>query len=712
MPGDRLHGIVELLVLLGSLLATVALLQVAAARLGVPQATLLSLVGIALGASYVSFDTFAPQFTQFLVEPLVEPTFRADAYLWLFLPPLLFQVALSVDVRSMIRDAAPILLLAIVAVFVATGLIGLALGAVAPQGWIACLLLGAIVATTDPSAVVGIFRDVGAPERLINLVEGESLLNDAAAIAVAGVLLAMATGDAGGAGWWVGLRTLGISLGGGMLLGLVAGYLVALALPHMHDLATAETALTLALPYPLYLFASEVLGVSGVVAVVFAGLVINALGRTRLSPRSWRHLQLVWEQIAVIAGAVVFLLAALRVPHLMKGAAHWREAAYVALAVVAALVARLSVLFLMLPALTRARLSEPITPAYSLAIAWGGLRGAVTLVLALGVVENTALPLAMRQFIGNTATGFVLFSLLVNGGSLRWVIRALRLDRLSPHEQALQQQAIRLSAEEVEATVRRIAAAFRMSPGTAETVNAEYHRDMALGAAALDLDTALPDRERLAIGLVSLALRERDLIPEYGNGIVSVANLDGMMRNTGQMVDAARSEGRIGYNRAARQLLGHDWRYRLAMLLHRYARFDRALEKALADRYELLTCRRAVLERLRPYNRSRLMPLLGERMAGVLDTVLATRIASLEEAINEMRAQHPKFTAALERRLLLLFAVRQGRHSMEAMVADRVLSKEAYNWVRQELDQAWRGGMARPSLEHVRAVHQESARAG
>lgn len=702
-----MHSLVELLVLLGGLLATVAAIQAMAARLRVPEATLLSLVGIALGAGYATFEATVPQFAHLIFDPLLAPAFPADAYLWVFLPPLLFQVALSVDVRSMLRDAAPILLLAVVAVFVATGVIGLALGLIAPHGWVACLLLGAIVATTDPSAVVGIFRDVGAPARLIHLVEGESLLNDAAAIAVAGVLMAMLTGQATHADWGSGLATLGYAFLGGLLLGVIAGRLVAFALPWMYNLAIAETALTMAVPYPLYLLAGEVLDVSGVVAVVSAAIVINALGRTRLRPRNWVHLQQVWEQVAVVAGAVVFLLAALRVPGLMRGSSA-ADVIYVAVAVLAALVARLAVLFLMLPVLERLGRGEPISPAYRLAIAWGGLRGAVTLVLALGVAQHPALPLAVRQFVANTATGFVLFSLLVHGGSLRRVIHRLGLDRLSPQQRALQQQAIGLSTEEVEATIRRTAAAFGMPRRVADDVNAEYRHDLAPGTLAPDPDGALSQRDRLGIGLVALATRERDLIPDYGDGVSSVASLDAMMRNTGRMIEAARAEGRIGYDRVAREIYAPGARYRMGLLLHRYLRLEWPLAWALTDRFELLSCRRAVLERLRAYNRLRLKPLLGAAMADVLDGVLAGRIAYAEEGIGQMRAQYPAFTAALERRLLLLFAVRYGRVAMEAMVADRMISREAYNWVRQALDLAWRRGVARPSLSH--AAHDAQRR--
>ncbi len=189
----------------------------------------------------------------------------------------------------------------------------------------------------------------------------------------------------------------------------------------------------MALPHALYLLADRILDVSGVVAVVCAALVVNALGRTRISPRSWDHVETVWRQIAAVAGAAVFLLSAARVPRLLGGI-NYLFFVYLLVAVVAALLARLAVLFVLLPALSRIGLGEPISRSYRFAIAWGGLRGAVTLVLALGVSENPALSADERRFVSMMATGFVLWSLLVNGSSLRWLVRRIGLDRLSSQD--------------------------------------------------------------------------------------------------------------------------------------------------------------------------------------------------------------------------------------------------------------------------------------
>ncbi|WP_256354590.1 sodium:proton antiporter [Variovorax sp. dw_308] len=677
-------------------LACVAFIQMLSSRTGVPEATLLCIVGISVGASYVVMDAVAPSSGGRFFAPLIDPNVPADAYLWFFLPPLLFQVALSVDVRGLLRDITPILLLAVVAVVVATGAIGLAVAAVAPQGLVVCLLLGAIVATTDPSAVVGIFRDIGAPGRLIGLVEGESLLNDAAAIALAGVLTAALTSAAGApVDWLGGLGTFAHSFLGGAIVGLLAGRVLAAALFLMNNIAPAETALTMALPHALYLFADRILDVSGVVAVVCAALVVNALGRTRISPRSWSHVTIVWEQIAAVAGASVFLLSAARVPRLL-GAINYMFFVYLLVAVVAALLARLAVLFVLLPALGRFRLGEPISRSYRLAIAWGGLRGAVTLVLALGVSENPALGAEERQFISMMATGFVLWSLLVNGSSLRWLVRRLGLDRLSPQDQALQRQATMLSSAEVADAVKHFAAGFGLASGNVDDVTAEYRH--AISDVDLQPGAEPSEDQRIAAGFVTLATRERDLIPEYGDGVISVSNLDAMMRNTGHMIDAARIEGRVGYSREARRILEPQRSLRVASWLARHLHVRRPLAAALADRFELLICRRAVLERLKHYSQRRLLPLLGEPVAQVLGSTLAARSKSVEEAIQSLRLEFPEFASKLERRLLILFAFRQGRASMETMVAERMISKELYGWVCLHLDHAWDAGLQRPRL--------------
>ena len=177
-----------------------------------------------------------------------------------------------------------------------------------------------------------------------------------------------------------------LGFGGGIASGYLAGRAIVLVLPLLNRLPVAAATLTLAVPYPLYIAADQ-LHASGVVAVVTAGLVIGAYGPTRLSPSNWKHLDVVWGQIAVLAGAVVFLLAAVQVPDLLS-LMNEADMVYLAVIVLAALVARAVVMFGIFPLLSIVGLSRPVDHRYKLAIVWGGLRGAVTLVLALALAPR------------------------------------------------------------------------------------------------------------------------------------------------------------------------------------------------------------------------------------------------------------------------------------------------------------------------------------
>src|SRR5262249_47450753 len=164
--------------------------QPLADRLRLPYTVLLAVLGTAL-ASLATFLLYTPLTDAFnaIAEPLVKFPINASEFLIIFLPLLLFHAALTIDVREFVDDAAPILTLAVVAVFVSAASIGFTLSIAGGVPLTVALLVGAIVATTDPAAVVGIFRDVGVPLRLVRLVEGESLLNDAAAIVLFAALL-------------------------------------------------------------------------------------------------------------------------------------------------------------------------------------------------------------------------------------------------------------------------------------------------------------------------------------------------------------------------------------------------------------------------------------------------------------------------------------------------------------------------------------------
>ncbi|KVH57657.1 hypothetical protein WS89_21920 [Burkholderia sp. MSMB1072] len=688
----------EILLLGSMLVAVTGAVQAASVSFALPQTFVVSFVGILFGAIFLAMHAWIPEPALAFVDPVVAGPLSADMCLTLFLPPLLFQAALRVEVREILGDWLPILILAIIGVFVATVSIGFVASFAANVPSRDGLLLGAIVATTDASAVLAVFRSVTAPSRLVRLVEGESLLNDAAAISIATVLLT-ASHNADSVSQTVAEISQGFatSFVGGAMLGMAVGRMLAWALVHLGGEGKAELTLTLAVPYPLYILGNTFFHVSGVVAVVTAGLVIGGLGRTRLTPRNWSHLQLMWEQVAGIAGTLVFLLATIRVPGLLR-AARASDILTLGAVIIAALAARLAVLFGVFPSVSRLGLSNAVTRSFRLVITWGGLRGAVTIILALGIEGNAALPEPARRFVSVLATGFVLFSLVVNGSTLRPLIRFLGLDRLSPQDMALQERVVGIAGTEIDGLVRASARSLRIDPNLACDAIDAYHQSISLDNLLHCDDVATTDEDRLTAGLLAVARREGDLIPRYGNGIISVANLDRMIANAGSMTEAVRHGGRVAYRQAAAQILQVRWSYRAARWLHSWLKVSWPFSRALQNRFELLICRGAVLEQLRRYTETSLQPLLGPETTKTLSAILDGRIDRTEEAIAEMRKNFGQYTGKLERRMLLLVALNAGRDRIERLYRDQSISSDVYESVSRDFTRAWRNAVVRPKF--------------
>lgn len=686
--------IAVVVLVLASLLVVVSFVQPVAVRLRLPHSVLLAVVGVSIGfASHLlltsaTYGAAAQSITKLPV--------RSTTFLYVFLPVLLFQAALTIEVRRMMEDAAAVLLLAVVAVVVATGVIGFGLDLFTPVPLAACLLLGAIVATTDPAAVVAIFRDLGAPARLTRLVEGESLFNDAAAITLFTFLLGvLATGKTPSTEEAV--VAFALSFGGGAVFGLVAGRLVVWLLPLLRDLPSAEVTLTLALPYLVFV-SCESVHISGVVAVVAAGLTISALARPRLSPGSWAHLQAVWDQIAYWAGSLVFILASLLVPQLLT---HMRlsDLGLLAMLIVLALTARAAVLFGLFPLLSAVRLTQSISRPFQLVITWGGLRGAVTLALALAVTEHHGLRSEVKHFVAVLATGFVLFTLLINGTTLRPLIRLLKLDRLSPMQQTIRRQVMALSLADVRDGLRAEGERYGLSEVVTSAVAAPYDARI-VQAAEESRGFPLSDRGRFTVGLIALADRERELMLEFADqGTVSPDVAEGLLRHAGRLADAARSGGRMDYSQVARKQCNYSRGFRLAFFLHRRLRLERPLARRLADRFEGLLVTRLVLAELRRFTGARLTLLFGERIAEVLDELLSHRADAVHKALDVLRLQYPDYAEALEKRFLRQSALRSELAHWRSLHKEGVIGEQLFETLRRETRAAARAAAIRPRLD-------------
>jgi CPA1 family monovalent cation:H+ antiporter len=671
--------IVLVLAVFGTLLVVVSLSQPLAARLKLSPVVLLAVIGVAMGAaSSILLQTRLSSHLGEFVRLFADLPLGSETFVYVFLPLLVFEGALASDVRRTLEDAAPILMLAVIATLVTAAIVGLALWPFAGLPLVVCLLLGAVVATTDPAAVIALFRDVGAPGRLTRLVEGEALLNDAAAIVLYSVLLGIiASGHAPVIGS-AAIQFIGSFIGGG-LLGALVGRAFLQIIPWTRDDRLAEGTLTVALAYLVFIAAERLFHVSGVVSVLAAGLTINGFGRTRIAPYNWAFLSDLWEQIAFWAHSLVFLLASILVPKLLFEL-RLQDLALVAVLVVAAFAARLAVLFLLLPLLTFSKLMQPISTAYKLAIAWGGLRGALTLVLALSVTEDATLPEEVRRFVAVLATGLVLFTLLVNGTTLRSVIRLLRLDILSPIDRLLRDRVLELSYAETSEFIRTTARQHDLHPAAVDIALAPYSAsEAAANSRDAGEEVELTERERLAVALVALGNQERMLVLEtLSRRAASPSALQALMRNADALVEGARNGGRLGYKRAAKAALAFPLSFRVAYFFYRQFGIRRFLEDRLGERFETLLVTRLLIQELAGGSAKASRSFFSKRVAALIDGILVARLDQTQSALGALRRQYVDHAAALEARFLRRSALRSEIGRYQALYEGGLIPAEVY----------------------------------
>jgi monovalent cation:H+ antiporter, CPA1 family len=396
------------------LLIAASVIAVIAKRIGIPYTVALVLGGLLL--SVVHLPALAP-----LHQGNRPDWLTPDVILILFLPALLFEGSLKIELRHIRTDIAPLLLLANLGVLVATLATGFVIYYAVGMSLIVALLFGSMVSATDPISVLSIFKEVAVEERLSVLVEGESLLNDGAAVALFQILLASAIG--GGVGLVLGAGQFLLSVAGGALLGLALGYFVSELTKRIDD-AQVEITFTTILAYGTFLLARH-LHLSGVIATVAAGLVIgNVAAKTGMSPRTLTALRSFWEYASFIINSLVFLLIGLEV-RLGGVLRAWKP---ILIAIAAIFLGRILSVYTLVPFSNL--FSKRIPFVWQHVMVWGGLRGALSLALALSL--DSAFP--YRDQILNLTFGVVVFSILVQGLSIKPLLRILRLAPEAPHE--------------------------------------------------------------------------------------------------------------------------------------------------------------------------------------------------------------------------------------------------------------------------------------
>lgn len=356
-----------------------------------------------------------------------------ELILALFVPPLVFEAAFHLNLNELRRNLTSILIMAVPGVLLTTlivgGIVSLGTGLALPVA----LVFGSLVAATDPVAVVSLFRLLGVPKRLSVLVEGESLLNDGTALVLFNLMLAIViTGKFNLLSGVVDFFKVAV---GGIMLGLLLGWVISRLISRIDDYLI-EITLTTVLAYGSYLLAEQ-LHFSGVLAVVAAGLITGSLGPQGMSPTTRIVLYNFWEYITFLVNSLVFLLIGLDVD-IWALFQSWQPIVW---SIGAVLIARIIVVY-GLGWITN-RISEPVSLRWRHVIAWGGLRGAFCLALALSLPATFG---DNRFLLRTMAFGVALFTLLIQATTMKPLVRKLGIITISPVQVDYEQRHARLNA--------------------------------------------------------------------------------------------------------------------------------------------------------------------------------------------------------------------------------------------------------------------------
>lgn len=396
-----------------------------------PYPILLIVAGIAVG--------FIPDLPKIDLNP--------EIVFLIFLPPLLYDAAFNISYEEFRVNMNTISTLAITLVFITT--VGIAVVAhylIPDMGWPISFVLGAILSATDAVAAMSITKGLGLSHKTNTILEGESLINDASALVSYRFAVAAVTGSAF-VFWRAGVQ-FAVLMGGGFLVGFFIGKILAFIIKRTHKNRLVTISFMLLAPFVAYLVAED-LHVSGVIAVVILGLGIARFGNKVFPENFKQQSKAIWDIIIFLLNGLIFILIGLQLPHMIKIVTPAQILPYVGYGLIITIVAlllRMARVFMQQFNLQqhfkqgKGKITEGALLDFknSLIISWSGMRGIVSLAIAIGLPHklNNGDPFPQRSAIIFISVVVVLFTLLGQGLSLPWLVRRLNKKQPMPVDKA------------------------------------------------------------------------------------------------------------------------------------------------------------------------------------------------------------------------------------------------------------------------------------
>lgn len=602
-------------------------------NLPIPYTVFLVIIGIALGSIAKNWPQLS-QLQQFQLSP--------ELVLFLFLPALIFESAFNLNARQMVKDLASILSLAIPALLISTAIIAVGLWWLIDLNFLLALLFGALISATDPVAVVALFKELGAPQRLTVLVEGESLLNDATAIVLFNIILGIVlTGsfvltDIGGA--MTGFLRVFF---GGALLGAISGIILSELLYRIKAGLSTYLVMSIVLAYASFAVAEHLLHVSGVMAVLAAAICLSIFGVSRV-PQSDVHIVTeIWEVLALVCNSLLFLLVGLSVDITALIA----RSDAILIAVLLVLLSRAATVYSMVPSTVRLFKLPHISLGERHIMWWGGLKGG----LAIAIVLSIPITVPGRDLLLDMTLGVVLFSLLVNAPTIRPLMHFLGIDRLSNDEKDELKHGLLNAEKQASLVLQKLNKAELISPTTQQLLQKKSKKVFASELTHNDSDSQQEIRHLISITLRS---EQEELKHLYDIGLIEqYSYLD--IKNTLQR-DRELRLGLQSQNLTAikpslfkqiedallKRLREHNWATGI-LAKYQYLRFSQSLQRDMVG----VMISTAALESLQQQTEH------DEQQKQHVAAIYQERLNRRRQRLNNVAKEYPEFYTRFETKL-------------------------------------------------------------
>ncbi|GAB4260261.1 MAG: hypothetical protein Kow0065_10470 [Methylomicrobium sp.] len=430
-----------------------------------------------------------------------------ELVLYIFLPSLIFESALSLDSRALLKDLVPVIVMAIPGMLLSAVLVGLGLVLSLQLNWVIALLFGALISATDPVAVIALFKELGVSRRLTVLVEGESLFNDATAIVLFNIVLGFTVLDRYE---WSDALSAVIDFVrvffGGALTGALAGILFS---EFMIRIGQGQRSyllvLSLIMAYLSFIVAERVFHVSGVMSVLSSAISFKIVGLPRLSGDIEPVVDEFWQTVALVFNSLLFILIGLSVD-IESLAEYWHPVLW---AILAVMIARAVSVYLLMPLTTYLFDLPKINLGSRHIMWWGGLKGGLAFAIVLSLPDS----LGDKGLLIELTVGVVLVSLLINASTLRPLIRWLKIDRLNDEEWLELQQGLSQLKHSVDEVLQSFSRMNLLDSDLQSTLAFELHSKLPSNTVRLTDDQRL---KQLHLAALQAEKEELDRLHDIG----------------------------------------------------------------------------------------------------------------------------------------------------------------------------------------------------